>query len=203
MGVCVCVYANGKKSCAREMELPFSQFSTKLYNFSWQALLITEGYAHVVGSDSTLMMSFSMTSQHSGGQTTVHTVISVCDHLAHWHIPDTDASLMPLHVGWLGMLVGFLAKLLAWIRQVLAVWRAGLVVVSTVCPFRPTRARLATNRGTSRAKPSNGCILVAFAHPAVHHDPIIWMIQTKLRFIWEQYSFPFSQTPPQMGTWPS
>ena len=53
-----------------------------------------------------------MTSQHIGGQTTVHNVRSVCDHLAHWHIPDTDASLMPR--GWLhGMLVGFLAKLLA------------------------------------------------------------------------------------------
>ena len=223
-----------------------------------------------------------MTSQHSGGQTTVHTVSSVCDHLAHWHIPDTDASLMPLD--WQGMLVGFLAKLLAGLRQVLAAWRAGLVVVSTVCPFCPTRAQLATNRGTSKAKPSpthshvwdahdetrnvrfsivllkghvpsltteegqhvrsnnllqvavciqivinndqgcpamgwdatphhhtptakrtslsNACILVTLAHPAVHHNPTIWMIQTKSRFIWEQYSFPFSQTPPQMGTWP-
>ena len=114
------------RNCAREMELPFSQFSTKLYNFSWQHLLITEGCAHDVESDLTLMMSFSMTSQHSGGHTTVHIAICVCDHLAHWHIPDTDASLMPL--GWHGMLVGFLAKHLA-------AWRAGLVVVSTISPF--------------------------------------------------------------------
>ena len=102
------------------MELPFSQFSTKLYNFSWQHLLITYGCDREVGSDSTLMMSFSMTSQHSWGQTIVHTVSSVCDHLAHLNIPDTDASLMPL--GWHGMLVVFLAKLLAGLRQVLAAW---------------------------------------------------------------------------------
>ena len=87
------------------------------------------------------------------GQTTVHPVSCVCYHLAHWHIPDTDHPWMPL--GWHGMLVGFLAKLLAGLRQVLAAWRAGLVVVSTVRPFRPTRARLATNRGTSRAKTSS------------------------------------------------
>ena len=139
-----------KRNCACEMELPFSQFSTKLYNFSWQHLLITSGCTHEVESDSTLMMLFSMTSQHSGDQTTVHTVNSVCDHLAHWHILDTDASLMPL--GWHGMLVGFLAKLLPGLRQVLAAWRAGLVIVWTVCPFCPTRAGLPTNRGTSRAK---------------------------------------------------
>ena len=53
-----------------------------------------------------------------------------------------------------------------------------------------------------RTSLSNACILVALVHPAVHHNPPIWMIQTKSRFIWEQYSFPFSQTPPQMGTWP-
>ena len=141
-----------KRNCGRKMELPFSQFSTKHYNFSWQHLLIIWGCAHEIGSDSTLLMSFDMTSQHSGGQTTVHTVSSVRDRLAHWHIPDTDASLMPL--GWHGMLAGLFAKLLAGLRQVLAACRAGLVVVSTVCPFDPTLARLATNRGTSRAKPS-------------------------------------------------
>ena len=93
------------------MELPFSQFLTKLYNFSWQQVNITKGCAYAVGSDSTLMTSFSMTSQHSS-------VSSVCDLLAHWHIPDTDASLMPR--GWHGMLVGFLAKLLPGLHQVLA-----------------------------------------------------------------------------------
>ena len=54
-----------------------------------------------------------------------------------------------------------------------------------------------------RTSLSNACILVALAHPVVHHNPTIWMIQTKSRFIWGQYSFPFSQTPPLMGTWPS
>ena len=53
-----------------------------------------------------------------------------------------------------------------------------------------------------RTSLSNACILVALAHPVVHHNPTIWMIQTKSRFTWEQYSFPFSQTPPQIGTWP-
>ena len=214
-----------------------------------------------------------MTSQHSGRQTTVHTVSSVCDHLAHWNIPDTDASLMPL--GWHGMLVGFLAKFLAGLRQDLTAWQAGLVVVSTVCPFRRGGHRgpihhqhilmskkihdethnvwssivlqkahvlsLTTDEGqcvrsnnllwvavciqivinndqgcpvmgwnttphhhTPTAKHtslSNACILVALAHSAVYLNPTIWMIQTKSRFIWEQYSFPFPQTPPQMGTW--
>ena len=64
------------------------------------------------------------------------------------HIDTFLASLMPQ--GWHWMLVGFLAKLLAGLRQVLAAWCAGLVVFSTVCPFRPTRARLVTIRGTSR-----------------------------------------------------
>ena len=53
-----------------------------------------------------------------------------------------------------------------------------------------------------RTSLSNACIVVALAHPAVYHNPTIWMIQTKARFIWEQYSFPFSPMPPQMGMWP-
>ena len=57
---------------------------------------------------------------------------------------------MPL--GWHGMLAGFLAKFLAGLHQVLATWRAGLVVVSTVCPFRPTRVRLARNKGDIEAR---------------------------------------------------
>ena len=58
------------------------------------------------------------------------------------------------------------------------------------------------NPTAKRTSLSNVCILVTLAHPAVHHNPTIWMIQTKSWFIWEQYSFPFSQTPPQMRTWP-
>ena len=140
------IYPDGKKKlCKRNRAAVFTTLNQSL-QFSRQTLLIKRSF------DTTLMMSFSMTSQHSGGQTTVHTASSMCDHLAHWHIPDTDASLMPLC--WHRMLVGFLAKLLAGLCQVLAVWWAGLIVVSTVCPFRPTRARLATKQGTSRAKPS-------------------------------------------------
>ena len=212
-----------------------------------------------------------MTSQHSGGQTTVDIVSSMCDHLAHWHVPHTHASLMPL--GWHGMLVGFLAKLLAGLRQLLAAWRAGLVMSQLSVHFVPhvlIRRQMGGHREPShhqhilmsekihdetcnmwssivllkghvpsltmdegqhvqsnnllqvvvciqiainndqgcpamgwgatphhhtptakRTSWSNACILVALAHPAVHHNPTIWMIQTKSRFIWEQYSFPF------------
>ena len=223
-----------------------------------------------------------MTSQHSRGQTTVHAVSSVCDLLAHWHIPDTDASLMPR--GWHGMLVGFLAKLLAGLHQVLAAcqlvwslsqpsvhfvphvvdWRqigghrgpshhqhilmsekihdetrnvwSSIVLLKGHVPSLTTEEgqhmrsnnllqvavciQIAINNDqdclamgwdatphhhtptAKRTSLSNTCILVALAHPVVHHNPTIWMIQTKSRFIWEQYSFPFSQTPPQMGSWP-
>ena len=112
-------------TCWRKTETVHAKWSCRFHSsqlnftmFSWQHLLITKGCAHEVGSDSTLMMSFSMTSQHSGGQTTVHTISSVYDHLAHRHIPDTDTSLLP--PSWYGMLMGFLAKLLAGLRQVLA-----------------------------------------------------------------------------------
>ena len=189
---------------------------------------------------------------------------------------------MPL--GGHGMLVGFLPKLLTGLRQVLAAWRAGLVLPQPSFHFVPhvldwrqigghrgpshhqhilmsekihdeTRnvwssivllkghvsslttdewqcvrsnnplqvavcIQIAINNGqgcpamawdatphhhtptAKRTSLSNACILVALAHPAVHHNSTIWMIQTKSRFIWEQYSFPFSQTAPQMGTWP-
>ena len=75
-----------------------------------------------------------MTSQHSGVKQQF-TLSVVCVTTSRIDIPDTDAWLMPL--SWHGMLVGFLAKLLAGLHQVLAAWRAGLVVVSTVCHFVP------------------------------------------------------------------
>ena len=49
-----------KRNCAREMELPFSQIPTKLYNFSWQHSLTSNGsWCMGIKGESTVCVTFT------------------------------------------------------------------------------------------------------------------------------------------------
>ena len=165
------------------------------------------------------MRSFSLTSQHSGGQTTVHTVSNVCVITSRIDTLLTPSVHFVPHVldswwdVWYGIVLqkGHVPSLSTDKGQHVRsnnFLRVGVCIQIAInndqgCPAMRWDATPHHHTPTAkRTSLSNACILVALAHPAVHHNPTIWMIHTKSRFFWEQYSFPFYQTPPQMDTWP-